>query len=77
MSTIIIDNITIEVIRKHMKNMHLRMYPATGQIKITAPFRVSEETIRRFALSKVDWIRRHQKKYRELEKIPPQGIYVA
>lgn len=67
-----IDDLTIEVVRKNIKNMHLRMYPATGAIRITAPLRLGDETIRRFAFSKIDWIKQHQKKYSEQKKIPPR-----
>jgi predicted metal-dependent hydrolase len=57
---IIIGNIPIELERKKIKNMYLRILPPKGQVRITAPLRMSEEEIRKFVLSKLDWIHTQQ-----------------
>lgn len=37
----------IEIIRKRVKHMYLRVYP-TGEVRVTAPLRTTDETIRAF-----------------------------
>ena len=54
----------VDVIRKDIKNIHLRVYPPTGRVRISAPSRVSLDTIRAFTISKLGWIKQVQKKLR-------------
>lgn len=70
MSNINIDGIEIEVIRKKIKNMHLYVLPPDGRVRITAPLRVKESVIRNFAVSKLNWIKKHRAKYREYKAGP-------
>lgn len=67
-ATIEFGGITAEVIRKNIKNVHLSVYPPDGRVRISAPERMSLDTIRLFAISKLEWIRRHQEKVREHER---------
>ena len=60
MKIIMINNIPIELERKRIKNMYLRILPPDGRIHISAPMKMSEDEIRRFILSKEEWIRKHQ-----------------
>jgi len=53
-------NLSIDVIRKDIKNMHLAVYPPTGRVRIATPFNVNDEAIRLFAISKIAWIRKQQ-----------------
>ena len=54
----------VDVIRKDVKNINLRVYPPTGRVQISAPFRISLDTVRAFAISKLGWIKRVQKRLR-------------
>lgn len=60
MNTITIDNITIEVQRKKIKRMNLRIIPPHGTVKISAPFRTSDAMIYRFAVENMSWILKKQ-----------------
>jgi predicted metal-dependent hydrolase len=60
-----IEEIIIEIERKKIKNLHLRVYPPDGRVKASAPMRFSEDMIRSFAESKIDWIRRNRDRIRE------------
>ena len=51
-----LGDITVDVILKDIKNVHLSVYPPTGRVRISAPMRMREDTIRVFAISKLDWI---------------------
>ena len=55
-----LGGITVDVERKDIKNVHLSVYPPAGRVRIAAPERMSIDTIRVFAISKLGWIRRQQ-----------------
>lgn len=55
-SHIEIDGITIEILRKPIKNMHLRIYPPDGQVRVSAPLRLSLQHIRSQLESKRSWL---------------------
>ena len=67
-SRIELGEIAADVLRKDIKNIHLSVYPPSGRIRISAPLSMSLETIRVFAISKLDWIKKQQKKLREQER---------
>lgn len=62
---IAIANLEIDVIRKNIKNMHLAVYPPTGRIRLSAPQRTDAEVVRLFAISKLAWIKKHVKNFKE------------
>jgi predicted metal-dependent hydrolase len=72
MSQIIVGDLVIEVVRKKIKNLNLGLYPPDGQVRMSVPWRADEETIRSFALAKMNWIKKHQAKFRrqEQQKLP-------
>jgi predicted metal-dependent hydrolase len=59
MRQITVSDITIDVVRKDIKNLHLAVYPPTGRVRIATPLSVDEEAVRLFAISKLGWIKRH------------------
>jgi predicted metal-dependent hydrolase len=60
-----IANMTIDVIRKDIKNMHLAVYPPTGRIRLSVPQKADPEMLRLFAISKLGWIKKHIKSFNE------------
>ena len=56
-----IDNITITLERKNIKNMYLRILPPNGEVKVSAPLFISDDDIANFIKSKKDWILKKQK----------------
>lgn len=67
-----LGNIAVDVVLKDIKNVHLSVYPPNGRVRIAAPARMSLDTIRVFAVSKLGWIKRQQKKLREQERETPR-----
>ncbi len=63
--TIEASDIQIEVVRKDIKNMHLAVYPPTGRIRLAAPLKTDSEVMRLFAISKIGWIKKHIKNFKE------------
>lgn len=67
-STIELGDIRVEVIKKDIRNVHLSVYPPSGRVRISAPLRMNKDTIRVFAIAKLGWIKKQQKKLREQER---------
>jgi len=68
-------DLTIDVVKKDIQNMHLAVYPPTGRIRIASPFNLKDEAIRLFAISKIRWIKKHQKNfYDQLREAPREYI---
>jgi predicted metal-dependent hydrolase len=65
---IIIGNIPIEVIFKEIKNIHLSVHPPTGRIRIAAPEETNLDTLRVYAISKMNWIQKQQAKLQAQER---------
>ena len=57
----LIENITVTVKKKNIKNMYLRILPPNGDVVISAPLFVSDDEIISFVKSKKDWILKKQK----------------
>ncbi len=71
-SHIKLGDIAADVVLKDIKHVHLSVYPPTGRVHISAPKRMSIETIRVFAISKLDWIKKQQAKLRRQERETPR-----
>ena len=67
-----LGDIALDVVRKDIKNVHLSVHPPTGRVRISAPSRMSLDTIRVFAISKLPWIKQQQRKLREQERETPR-----
>jgi hypothetical protein len=67
-----LGEITVDVIQKDIKNVHLSVYPPTGRVRISAPLRMTADTIRVFAISKIGWIKQQQAKVQSQEREPPR-----
>ncbi len=70
--TIDLGGIVVDVVKKDIKNVHLSVYPPTGRVRISAPERMSLDTIRVFAISKLNWIKQQQQKLLEQERETPR-----
>lgn len=69
--TIIIENITITIERKNIKNMYLRVLPPNGEVKVSAPLYISDDAIANFIKSKKEWILKKQKMILKNDIKPP------
>ena len=59
---ITLGGITVDVVKKGIKNIHLSVYPPTGHVRISAPLRMDLDNIRVFAITKLGWIKSQQQK---------------
>jgi predicted metal-dependent hydrolase len=67
-----LGDITVDVTLKDIKNVHLSVHPPTGRVRISAPLRMTIDTIRVYAISKLGWIKQQQKKLQEQDRETPR-----
>ena len=72
MESITVSSTKIDLVRKDIKNIHLAVYPPIGRVRIAAPLKTNEDTIRLYAISKLGWIKRNQRKFYGKERISPR-----
>ena len=52
-----IDGLAVEVIRKRIRNLHLRVYPPDGRVRVSAPHDAGDAEVRHLVRAQLDWIR--------------------
>jgi predicted metal-dependent hydrolase len=67
-----LGGMAVDVTFKQIKNVHLSVYPPNGSVRISAPARMSLDTVRVFAISKLGWIKQQQRKLRAQERETPR-----
>jgi hypothetical protein len=67
-----LGQITVQVLKKDIKNVHLSVLPPAGAVRIAAPRRMNMDAIRLFAISKLSWIKQQQRKLQGQERTPPR-----
>lgn len=45
--------------------MYIRVMPPDGRVQITAPYTVSDDALRRFAISRISWVKKQKKRFEE------------
>lgn len=63
-----VSGISVEVVRKDIKNLHLAVYPPHGRVRVAVPIRTSDDTVRLAVVSRLGWIRRQQKSLEQQER---------
>jgi hypothetical protein len=72
MKNIRLGEISLEVVQKNIKNLHLSVYPPKGRVRISAPSRMNLDTIRIYAISKLSWIKKQQAKILNQKREAPR-----
>ena len=77
-----IADISVEIIKKKIKNMHLSVLPPDGKVRVSAPLSMSDDAIAMFVRTKLGWIRKQQTKFEtqprqsEREYVSGETLYV-
>jgi predicted metal-dependent hydrolase len=58
-----VGNLSVDVIRKDIKNLHLAVYPPNGRVRVAAPLRINDEAVRLLVINRMPWIKRQQSKF--------------
>ena len=75
MPHLLIDDISMEIIRKPVRQMRLSIRPPQGLLRVTVPMRTTQATIREVVLRKQAWIRKHQAAFQQ--RTPPPELHYA
>jgi len=62
---ITVNDISVEVVKKDIKNLHLWVYPPHGNVRVASPHHIDEEAIRVLIVWKLSWIKRQVKSFVE------------
>ena len=63
-----VGGITVEVVRKDIKNLHMGVYPPAGRVRVAAPLRLDDEAVRLAVIARLGWIRRRQQAFAAQER---------
>jgi predicted metal-dependent hydrolase len=55
-----VGGLTVDVVRKSIKNLHLGVYPPDGRVRVAVPLAVSDEAVRLAVIGKLGWIKRQR-----------------
>lgn len=56
----VVGGISVDVLRKDIKNLHLGVYPPNGRVRVAAPLALTEDAIRLAVVDKLGWIKRQR-----------------
>lgn len=77
-----VAGISVRVLKKDIKNLHLYVKPPNGHVEVSAPQRLSVESIAMFVRTRLGWIRKQREKFRlqprqtEREFVSGETLYV-
>lgn len=57
------SGLTVDVIRKDIKHLHLAVYPPEGRVRVAVPLLVDDDAVRLAVVSRLGWIKRQQAKF--------------
>lgn len=60
-----VAGLTINVVRKDIKNLHLGVYPPAGRVRVAAPLVISDEAVRLAVIDKLAWIKLQRSKFEQ------------
>lgn len=70
--TLQLGEVTIQVTRKAVKNVHLSVHPPHGEVTLVAPESTRLDVARAYAISKLPWIRKQQETLRSQSREAPR-----
>lgn len=77
-----ISGIPIKITKKNIKNMHLSVKPPNGDVYVSAPISMSDETVERFIRTRMSWIKKqivkfeNQSRQSEREHVSGETFFV-
>jgi len=57
---ITVGGVSIDVLRRDIKHLHVGVYPPRGRVRVAAPLRLTDEAVRLALVTRLGWIRRQQ-----------------
>ena len=63
-----VGSISVEIVRKDIKNLHIGVYPPYGRVRVAVPLHLDDEAVRLAAVSRLGWIRRQQEEFEQQDR---------
>ncbi len=63
-TTVAVNGIPVDLVRKDIRNLHLGVYPPDGRVRVAAPPTISDAAVRALVASRLPWIRQQQASFR-------------
>lgn len=60
-----VQGMDVEVVRKNIKHLHLAVHPPEGRVRVSAPFRLTDDDVRLAVISRLGWIRKRQAAFKK------------
>lgn len=73
-SQITVNDLDVQIVRKKIKNIHLRVYPTGYHVRVSAPLHIDDDEVRHVVLRRLDWIRKQQIRMANQPVQSPLGI---
>ena len=64
-TTVTISGMSVEIVRKKIKNLHVGVYPPNGRVRVAAPSHLSDEAVRLAIVTRIRWIKKQQRRFAE------------
>src|ERR1700730_9006438 len=61
---IAINGLSVTIVRKAIKNLHLGVYPPHGRVRVAVPLAVTDEAVRLAVVGRLGWIKRQRAKFK-------------
>ena len=58
-----VGSISVEIVRKRIKHLHLSVHPPEGRVRVAAPMRLDDDAVRAAVISRLAWIRRKRAEF--------------
>ena len=63
-----VRGISVEVVRKDIRNLHVGVYPPNGRVRVAAPHHLDDDAVRLAIISRLAWIRRRRGEFEGQER---------
>lgn len=63
-----VGGVTVEIVRKDIRNLHVGVYPPSGRVRVAAPLRLDDDAVRLAVVSRLGWIRRQQSAFAQQDR---------
>lgn len=63
-----VRGIDVDVVYKDIKNLHIGVYPPVGRVRVSAPLRLDDDTVRLAVIQRLPWIKKQREQLRAAER---------